>query len=393
MCFLHFRWYNPSNMKKLFKVIGYILLFIILLSTLLLVAARFLAPQIVEKALAKELAKAGYNAEVDVEIDKLSPFGIDIPMVKVDLGNEELEIGNVMLDVQSLFSSKHELSLYLGELKVNLTDDLLSYMEMNGVPGEKLARLKGRNLSLDVESPYILANCNDVYVELDSMDLGFDDEIGKRYVFSTDGFKATASTKGENLMVTPFDVFCNGEKMVSFENGIYSEGNDQVHIGCIRIHRFQNLPEGTLDDVIVKFLPGGVEVDSSKVLLSGIEKTADFFDIVEAEPVKVLIENGGMITADTALVFTGDRKILDELGLEMVLVKDGERFEVNDGTIFHRNLKGRIPFELAFDGSGIEVEIAGSRRFEIDISDPSESVISEMISFVLLKLASSIFGL
>ena len=57
----------------------------------------------------------------------------------------------------------------------------------------------------------------------------------------------------------------------------------------------------------------------------------------------------------------------------------------NSRAVFH--------FELALEGRTIEIELAGSKRYTLDLIEPSEETISEMISFILLKLASSIFGL
>ena len=393
MCFLHFRWYNPIVMKKLFKVIGYILLSVILLSTLVLVAARFLAPQIIEKVLVRDLAKSGYNATVDIEIDRLSPFGIEIPVLKVDLGGEELELSDLVLDVESLLSSKHELRFEIGNVDLNLTDELLSYLEANGVPEEKLVPFKGRDISLSFGSPYVLANYNDIYVELETVDFGFTLEDGFRALFSTGSIKATANMNGENLMVTPFDINLNGSRLLSFDSGLYSEGRDELNVGHVTVHKYHALPDVVFSDLVLSVVPRGLEANSSRIALSGLDMAADFFDAVETDEAKVLFDNGGKVIVDTCLIFSGDRKILDVLGIEMTLVMDSSRLEVNEGTVFHQKLKGRIPFELAFEGSEIEIEIAGSKRFGIDMDNPSEAVVSEMISFVLLKLASSIFGL
>lgn len=380
-------------MKKLFKILGYILLAIILLSAVLLVALRFLAPVIVEKELMKDLSRHGYEARVDIEIDKLSPFGVEIPLARLDMGSGELELRNLELDVESLLSSRHELRLELEEVKMNISDELLGYLESNGVPGDKLSRLYGRNLSLLMDSLYFLADSRDIYAELGSIVLGVLDDSGKRNVISTDGLKATASTSGTDLMVTPVDIYCNGTEILDFVEGIYSEGRDTLVLGDVVVHAFQEIPEIKLDDLKVEFIGDGIKLDSSKVVVSSFDKLEAFFDVAETGALEVLVEDDARFTVRTDVVLSGEKKLLDDLGLELELVGSGNRIEIDDGAIFHRKLKGRIPFKLALEGNVIEVEIAGSRRFDIDRNNPDESVISEMISFALLKLASSIFGL
>ena len=380
-------------MKKLFKILGCILLAIILLSAVLLVALRFLAPVIVEKELMKDLSRHGYEARVDIEIDKLSPFGVEIPLARLDMGSGELELRNLELDVESLLSSRHELRLELEEVKMNISDELLGYLESNGVPGDKLSRLYGRNLSLLMDSLYFLADSRDIYAELGSIVLGVLDDSGKRNVISTDGLKATASTSGTDLMVTPVDIYCNGTEILDFVEGIYSEGRDTLVLGDVVVHAFLEIPEIKLDDLKVEFIGDGIKLDSSKVVVSSFDKLEAFFDVAETGALEVLVEDDARFTVRTDVVLSGEKKLLDDLGLELELVGSGNRIEIDDGAIFHRKLKGRIPFKLALEGNVIEVEIAGSRRFDIDRNNPDESVISEMISFALLKLASSIFGL
>ena len=380
-------------MKKLFKIIGYIFLMLLLLSGILLVSARFLAPTIVERFLTRDLEKHGYAAAVDVEMERLSPFGLDIPLLSVDLGGGELEILDMSLDVEALLSSSHELRISMGKLKVSLTDDFIGYLEGKGVQSEALSSLKGRNLSIDMVSPYMLAVGSEIYLEVNSLMLSFHDPLGIERMISTDGFKLTADTAETDFIVTPVKLNMHGAEILSFDEGIYSRGNDVLWLGHVTIPAVMGLPETRVCDMELRSLPEGIELTSSGMVISGIEEAGKLLEEVQTEAVYMLIGNDGRITIDTAIIFSGEDMLLNDLGLKFELTISEDGIEVRDGSIFHRKLRGRIPFQAALEGSIIEVEIAGSRRFVLDRDNPSESAISEMISFILMKFASSLFGL
>ena len=379
-------------MKKLFKILGYILLGILLLSVLALVAVRFMAPGIIEKKLSKDIASYGYEARVELDVDKLSPFGIEIPKLDVLIGKGGIQVENLVLDVQSLLSSGHELRFSIGKLDIGLSDELLSYVEAKGFSPDLAASLRGRELSIRMESPSLIADQKEFYLELGSLLILLSDDMS--HSISTGSIKASGDLTGESLIVTPFDLSIDGSKAISFDEGIMSIGNNVYRLGHVTLDRFMIVPDGYINDLLIGFSDTKVIGFSSSAVLSGIEGTSSLFDTLYTDEIDISYNmDDESVSISTAILLEGKGKPLDQVGLEFTLEYGESGFSIRNGLVFHSRMKAGLPFEFHSDGSLLTFRIADSRDFTIERKNPSESVIAEMMSFILLRLTSSIFGL
>ena len=326
-------------MKKFLKILGYTLLAILLLSVLALVLARFLSPVIIEKAILKDLKTSGIVASVNIDIDRLSPFGIDIPEVLVDLGDNEIDIRNLHVDVKSLLTGNHELRAELGKLHLNLSDKLLSHIEGELGEVEAISALRSRNSEVGIESLFVIIDSNDIYLDVGDVSFSIDGLL-----FEVDGFKATSELSGHELIVTPFMILCNGNEFISFDEGLFSEDYRTFRLGQVSLHSFNGIPEGLLRNVDLA-LPGGDMVATmDSVELSGFGKYEDFLDSIITDTVTVTMKPDGHVLVDTVIYLNGEKKLLDGLGLDILADLDDGRFEIDDGEINHRKFKGSIPF-------------------------------------------------